>query len=787
MASIKQEDSGLADTATPSTAVASPEPGVKEEEHGDAADGDRKRKKPAPKAPKKTTEEILQRRREGRLKAQATIAQNLKRTGIGRFEDSNGFPATSIMPVLLINQKNYFADYLKKDEQAFLIRNWRNEKLGQAKDGAKDDDGDEMGDDDDEQEDMDEKAKMGYDTIVVHPGADTIKIGRATAAEPVYVPMRVAIKKTAGSAASEEMGTGGADAVSENFDTAKAAVFKDFKARMRYYKRRLIGNGREQAATYNRIVKPETVEDASDPEKRQWFLDADLADKTWLAGSDALKVPDGTPNWHIRTPVVAHRFNQEPYVSSQELMGDLLRVMEAAVREAGIELSLLALLKCMLVIPDLYDKVYVERWCDILLNAVGFGRVGVIQEAVAATFGAGVSCACVVDVGALKTKIACVDEGLVINESRLELDYGGTHITEALGKMLNQIEFPLPDMNLQRRDDFRVVEDVKRQYGTFDDADITVQTYSVHRRRAGFPTEKIPFKVYDETMLAPLGLFFPQLFEIPANRMTRPLIPESVDHYTGEPDDPTSKTQENAVAGTLVSEMADANLLLKLVHDRQVFKQTNVYARPKGPPSIEDVPRFPVTTPLDKAIIELITNAGIVTDFNRMKKLYDNILVVGGGLAKFPNADALLNDRVNIWRPKYLSSSSLDEMVTYVARELDKAESKKKQLIAEAKGKRKVGNQALDNVLLPPEELAAIDDQTFYAVDLTRTDAIFDTGTPNPVTVLPQLEDTDPRDVTWRGGSVFSRLKVVNEMWFTQQDWALLSTRCISYKTLLNY
>lgn len=40
------------------------------------------------------------------------------------------------------------------------------------------------------------------------------------------------------------------------------------------------------------------------------------------------------------------------------------------------------------------------------------------QESLAATYGAGISTACVVDIGAVTSSIACVDEGLVISDSR---------------------------------------------------------------------------------------------------------------------------------------------------------------------------------------------------------------------------------------------------------------------------------------------------------------------------------------------------------------------------------
>jgi actin-related protein len=40
------------------------------------------------------------------------------------------------------------------------------------------------------------------------------------------------------------------------------------------------------------------------------------------------------------------------------------------------------------------------------------------QESLAATYGAGISSACVVDIGATTVSIACVDEGMIIPETR---------------------------------------------------------------------------------------------------------------------------------------------------------------------------------------------------------------------------------------------------------------------------------------------------------------------------------------------------------------------------------
>lgn len=774
--------------------------GVKTEENGEQQ---QKKRKPADsgKAPaKKSSEEVLQRRREGRIKAAATIAQNLKKTGIGRFEDHNGFSLTSVKTVPLVNQKNYFAEYLKKDEQATLIRNWRNQKLASTavKTGKKnDDDEEEDEDEENDNENDEEKTKMGHDTVVIHPGSSMLRVGRATDLTATAVPFVVGVKRrcdnsdnSGNSDNSEE------EEESEAFNEAKATVTKDFRARMRYYKRRIMPNSRESAAGFNRKQTGETVADHSDPAPKEWLSEDDerLTNNDFIAGADALRIPISPTfrKWKLRFPIVRGVFNQNTseYASPQELMGDLERVVLEALNQAGLPTRPrdLANMKCLLVIPDLYEKAYVETWVSLLLGNVAFGRVGIIQEAVAATFGSGSSCACVVDVGAHKTSIACVDEGMVIGDSRVRLDYGGDHVTLALTKLLRQQLFPCPLDLSSFNDDWQTAQSIKHQYTTFNDADIAVQLYDCYRRRPGHATEKYLFKVFDEVMLAPLGLFYPELFEIPPVPRTNTLVPLSTDHYTGERHDPYSRAQDNLLTQAVFANMADEKLLVKLADDRTAFKQTSVYTKTRQHVSVsEEEAMKPLVVPLDKAIIESITCAGIVTDFAKARKLYDNVLVVGGGLANTDAFDLLLNDRINIWRPKFLSTSTLDDVLNYVIKEKEKMDAKRKQLLDEAKANKKRPEENSDDVELTESEISAIDEQTRVSVDLDRADGLCDQGQLIPVNVLPLPKEYGPQELTWKGGCVYARLKVVNEMWITAADWELLLLRTLYYKSLFNY
>lgn len=793
-----------------------------------------KKRKKAPATGKKPSAEVLQRRKEGRIKAAATIAQNLKKTGIGRFEQQNGFSLTSVKTIPLINQKNYFTDYLKKDEQVSFIRNWRTEKLLQQKlknlkknNGEKKEDSTEIKnfedfnlndieiemnkkkassaqpqpEEEDEEEDeeeieetSEEKAKQGYDTIVIHPGSSHIRLGRATDAFPKTVPTVIAVPTKGGKPHKEPEPVRTTDEngdvfFNEEFDEIKNVVTKDFKARMRYYKRRILPNSRETAANYNKKQGPEMIPDHNDPYQKNWITEVE--GKKFFVGENALKLPicEKFNNWKLRFPIKNGNFNENSpdYNSPQEILGDLANIVLESLNE--MDIKQLGSLKAILVIPDLYDKMYVETWVDLLFKVVGFGKVGIIQESVLATFGAGASCACIVDVGAQTTSITCVDEGMAINDSRITLNYGGDHITETFIKLLLQSQFPYKDIDLSsRNDDWELAQTLKHDYVTFQDADIAVQLYNFYKRKPFETTEKYEFKVFDEVMLAPMGLFFPSLFQISNNSDGNRLFSPSVDQYSTKPNNPYSKSQENLVNNLVFSDMNDEYLLSSLCEHRS-SKSANPYAKPKPTKTTTlDNSSQNIIVPLEKAIIESITNASIATDLGKAKKLYDNLLVVGGGLAKISGFDMILSDRINIWRPKFLSTSALDEILDYVGTEKAKSEETKKKLIDEYREKHKSSlEEALEELEIPDDVMEEFEESSKLVLDLDYLDSLSEKGSTLSVNVLPPPREFDPEMLTWKGGSVYGRLKVVNEMWITQRDWDLLESRCLYYKSLFNY
>lgn len=82
------------------------------------------------------------------------------------------------------------------------------------------------------------------------------------------------------------------------------------------------------------------------------------------------------------------------------------------IQRISLCFSNLSQYKAVLVIPDIYNRSHLREIMNLLLNSIGFGSCFMIQDHVAATFGAGLGFACVVDVGDQKTSVSCVEDGI---------------------------------------------------------------------------------------------------------------------------------------------------------------------------------------------------------------------------------------------------------------------------------------------------------------------------------------------------------------------------------------
>ncbi len=283
----------------------------------------------------------------------------------------------------------------------------------------------------------------------------------------------------------------------------------ELKTRMRNNKRRVLPNSKELVINYNKRTPPDIISEHNDPMRVDWTeLPSDpAAAPEHFTGHSALRIPDRSkPRYKLFWPLRHGWYNEHDYKSALLLDQDIEIIIEEAIKnQLGLRSKRAwGQYSCVFVVPDLYERRYINSALDLAMRDLGFRRVCFIQESLAATFGASYTIACVVDIGAQKTSICCVEEGMCMENSRINLKYGGADITETFIKMMLYDQFPYSDINLWRRYDFLLAEELKQKYCTMNEADISVQLYDFHVRAPGQDTRKYTFKTYDEVILAPM-------------------------------------------------------------------------------------------------------------------------------------------------------------------------------------------------------------------------------------------------------------------------------------------
>ncbi|KAI0199709.1 hypothetical protein F4808DRAFT_431801 [Astrocystis sublimbata] len=516
----------------------------------------------------------------GKVSERVLLREGLERT-------DNGMKQTTWPDVTPINQKNYYTDYMKRDDQVLALRLQTDAARDRLVQSAKDRDRALAQNGTAEvplpvanvqPEEAVASANDGTDpskVIVIHPGSQNLRIGFASDALPRAIPMTVATKfpqtesemyealpRRQFEAKTPDLQYG------EDWSKKYQKQCNDLKIEMRSNKRKVLPNSKELVVNYNRRTEPEKIPQHNDPQEINWTDVNSLEDPDSVAscfvGNAAQRVPDDSdPKFKLWWPIQHGVLNEDDYAAAEHLFDDLETLLDKAIRqELGLtRTSTWKNYSCVFVIPDLYDKKYVEQVLKSCMTWFEFSRICFIQESMAATFGAGYTQACVVDVGAQKTSIACVEDGLCIEDSRVNLKYGGYDVTDTFLKMMLYDNFPYQEINLRRRYDFLLAEELKIKHCTMSQADISVQLYQFHLRAPNQPTYKYQFKTYDEVILAPMGFYDPSIFDNTTKlRSRRKLIDRSYNAYDADvPDDPASAAQLAVLALIKPSIVSNAN------------------------------------------------------------------------------------------------------------------------------------------------------------------------------------------------------------------------------------
>ncbi|KAG9313025.1 hypothetical protein JVU11DRAFT_6464 [Chiua virens] len=629
-------------------------------------------------------------------------------------KDDFGMRYTSMHVPLAPNPKHMGTTYLKSESQTLWARNATRKQKMPAEDTPTPPD-----------------QRRGSQVVVIHPGSRHLRIGKASDVTPITVPNVIARKckgslpepagienitrPRKGSNFPSETSNGDEYAVpppsDDPFEVKLASITVSLRERMRFYKLRITPNATNIASTFNEQFKPEIIPEQNDPFWVDWIHQPLLGD-AYLVGEKALRISDPQAlNYIVRWPIHGQNFNTRDYPSVHMILDDIETIITNVLEEKlDIKRRDFKNFSVMLVIPDFYDRVYVREFVNLLLVSLGFKQICVQQESLAATYGAGISNACVVDIGAVQTSVACVDEG--------ELRQG----------------------------------------------DVALNLYDFVVRRYGHATEKYGLRAYDEIILAPmvpsgdrfrskaLSVFDPSQ----APTVTEEIVENQVDHITqamiistqhllpsppsavdgpapkvssavpsqgGSPanaaeNDAKVEQHEVSLPSTAdptppptATEPTDGDVAMAVEVERE---DKTPQANPPIHPAAQVLPQpgpaagsFPGGLPIDLDVA-IFNSARACGGDDKIRKYLQAVLVIGGG-AQIPGVA-----------------------------------------------------HALESSGAPSDALA-----------VPRLQAIATPLVPNmdKVQIIPPPKDVDPKVLAWKGAAVLGKMDSVGDLWLTLADW----------------
>lgn len=311
----------------------------------------------------------------------------------------------------------------------------------------------------------------------------------------------------------------------------------------------------------------------------------------------------------------------------------------------------------ILLIPDLVDRSALKELVNVLLQRMEFASAFLHQESVCATFSAGLSSACVINVGGEVTHMCCVEEGMSNPDTRVTMRYGGSDITRMFYWLLKQTSLPYTEVAAHSRLDGVLVQELKESICHLDPS---IRGVKEHQFSVLSPTPGVlldyDMKLSDEALQAPMGVFFPSVFCLPDDHTPlmwgqEPLGPDGEDiydegHWSAEGCVGTQVRGGSGGVGKMETQGMSVN---GGVANGSVQEQE----LPEATKRLRSVPAGKLLG-LDQAV-HLSIDCASSTDVKH--KLYGSVLIIGGGLA-FPGAAAMLQSRLELQLPVLFNRSS---------------------------------------------------------------------------------------------------------------------------------
>ncbi|XP_028438975.1 actin-related protein 8 isoform X2 [Perca flavescens] len=561
--------------------------------------------------------------------------------------------------------------------------------------------------------------------VVINPGSRTLRIGRATDTLPVTLPHVIARRhKQTGQPRYEDAwllrdGLNKAESNEQRQNGLKMVDQAIWSKKMSNGVRRTPVSA-EQARAYNCQIRPAVLDSCSSRVK--WTNTAHQPPH--LVGEEALYV-NPSDCYNIHWPIVRGQLNvhASPGGSLTAVLADLETIWSHVIqKQLEIPLKDLKYYRCILLVPDIYNRQHIKEVVNMLLLNMGFS-----------------------DVGDQKTSLCCVEDGVSHRNSRLCLAYGGSDVTRTFFWLLQRAGFPYRDCQLSSRLDCQLLQHLKETFCHLNQDISGLQDHEFQTRFPEAPALLYQVRLGDEKLQAPMGLFYPTTFGIVGQKMTSLQYRSQGDsedphdeHYllaTQSKQDQSSKSAADRKGisrpgGGLDGEMSGQGGIGELSDLTRGCGSSGGGAAIKvemefgpaqgeclmGSGEVEEPLSAHLSRKtaimsqfeskalgLDKAILHSIDCCG--SDETK-RKMYSSILVVGGGLMFHGAQEFLLHRIINKMPPSF--------------------------------------RRLVDNV-----------------------------------EVITRPKDMDPQLISWKGGAVLACLDTTQEMWIHQREWQRFGVRML--------
>uniref|UniRef100_A0A6A7G4U5 Actin-related protein 8 isoform X1 n=2 Tax=Hirondellea gigas TaxID=1518452 RepID=A0A6A7G4U5_9CRUS len=491
--------------------------------------------------------------------------------------------------------------------------------------------------------------------IILHPGSRNLRLGLPSHSVPFTVLHAIARRQKDASASKRldpsivPLAKMSSDRLREVED-CRLKVSHILQSSLTSDGTRRFATPPKQLSTHNRRVNPELDDELSEPCPALLQPTQD-----YVTGDEVLNISPHAP-YHIHYPWQRGDLNSHGGIggSLTAVMSDLELIWSSAIQDKlNIAHSDFKMYGCCVVIPDLYNREHVVHITELLLNSMGFAACFVFQDHVAATFGSGLGCACVVDVGDQKTSVSCVEDALSIASSRLRLSYGGSDVSQVLHWLLRKGGFPLSLEPSTNSTHATLVNHVKHTYCHVNLDKCGPEEQQVRVLQPGSHPVHYTVQLGDELLIAPLSLFYPALLQLTGDKTTVLTQPDNPGHHQ-DPFDENYLRDNSRRGGKETAETAGGG---EVGEEDMVVEDQLTNNGSSGNNNSNNTGSFKSLMSLEQAIHKSIEGCGE----EARRRMYSNILLVGSG-ANFAHLGRWLHSRLLLQIPMQFRPEQVEVM-----------------------------------------------------------------------------------------------------------------------------